>query len=147
MRFLQPGPFDRRETGQPASQVLAVRWPRKELGRSKQVPRRWARTVPRSQLFFLWGALLGSGIATLIPYSVFVLMLGAQATVGVYLAAPSRAIFGATRQGLALVPVIRRFDPPQTTALLPKLRPHAIRLNALATLVGGAGLVATAWAA
>src|SRR6266699_1249799 len=39
------------------------------IGLKRQVPRRWARTLPAPVTFTLWGALLGSGLATVIPYS------------------------------------------------------------------------------
>src|SRR5437763_10859934 len=38
------------------------------IGRRAQVPRRWAKTMSTQRLFFVCGALLGSGVATLITH-------------------------------------------------------------------------------
>ncbi len=115
------------------------------LGRQRQVPRRWARTMPPARRFFLWGALLGCGVATPIFHSAFLLLLGAQLTAGATLGAAAGALFGAARQATALLPVLGRAGPERTMDLLEVLRPLAGRLNAALVVAGGLILVLTSW--
>ncbi len=58
--------------------------------------------------YFLWGMLLGSGVATIIPYSAFLLILVTQLTSGVVLGSASGAIFGSTRAITALLPLLSK---------------------------------------
>jgi hypothetical protein len=115
------------------------------LGRQCQVPRAWGRTMPPRRRYFLWGLLLGCGVATPILSSAFLVLLGAQLTAGVLLGGVAGAVFGATREALALLPGLRGDDPQATMALLPRLRPTVRRLNALVALGGGLALVLAAW--
>jgi hypothetical protein len=115
------------------------------LGRQRQVPQAWAQTMLPRRRFFLWGTLLGSGLATSMYHSAFLVLLAAQLGAGVGLAAAAGAVFGATREALAMVPPLRGFDVYQTTELLPRLAPVVRCLNALAVVVGGLLLVLAAW--
>ncbi len=117
---------------------------RVQLGRQCQVPRGWNRTMPPNRRYFLWGALLGCGLATPIYQTVFLVLLGAQLTAGVALATAAGALFGGTRQALALLPLLRGWDPETTMNLLPMLGPAVRRLNALLAIAGGVALVLTA---
>jgi hypothetical protein len=115
------------------------------LGRQRQVPRAWNKTMPPRRRYFLWGAMLGSGWATLIPYSAYLLLAGTQLTAGVVFGALSGAVFGATRQGLAPMFSLLRTDHEAVMDLLPDLRATARHLNVLVTLGGGLILVLTTW--
>lgn len=117
------------------------RYPR-SLGRRRQVPQKWIHVIPLSLCYFLWGALLGSGIATLIPYSSFVVLLGAQFTSGPILGCASGVLFGGVREAVALLVLIRR-PVEQTTImnLLPALAMVARYLNMLWVVAGGLILI------
>lgn len=52
------------------------------LGFRHQVPRVWERTMTMGPRYFLWGALLGSGIATRIYHSSLLVLLAVQLTSG-----------------------------------------------------------------
>jgi hypothetical protein len=119
--------------------ALALRPRPPKLGRQRQVPRRWAPGTPPSRVYLIWGAMLGSGVATPIFHTAFVVLLAAQLTGGVALGLVSGALFGAARQATALLPLLGRLDPRRTMGLLETLRPAARRLNA-AIIVGG-GLI------
>jgi hypothetical protein len=120
--------------------LALVRTPPK-LGRQQQVPRRWALGTPPSRVYLVWGAMLGSGVATPIFHTAFLVLLAAQLTGGVALGLVSGALFGAARQVTALLPLLRRLDPGQTMGLLETLRPAARRLNAALIVAGGIVLV------
>ena len=115
------------------------------LGRQRQVPREWNRTMPPGRRYLLWGAMLGCGLATPILTSAFLVLLGAQATAGLLVGALSGAVFGATRQSMVLVPALCRLDPGATTALLTQFRGTVRRLNAAVALGAGLTLVVLAW--
>jgi hypothetical protein len=112
-----------------------------KIGRQRQVPRRWGPGVPISRVYLLWGLMLGCGLATPVFHTAFVLLMGAQATAGVWLGLVSGTVFGATRQAMALIPVLRRFGPERTMGLLAELRPMARRVNAALAVGGGVILV------
>jgi hypothetical protein len=124
--------------------ALSLQHRRVALGRQRQVPQGWNRSMPPGRRYFLWGAMLGSGWATLIPYSGYLLLAGTQLTAGVLLGALSGAVFGATRQGTALVLPFLRTDHEALMDLLPEFRVPAGRLNALVALGGGLMLILTA---
>ena len=112
-----------------------------KLGRQRQVPRRWAPGTPPSRVYLVWGAMLGSGVATPIFHSAFLVLFAAQLTGGVALGLVSGALFGAARQATALLPLLGPLDPGQTMGLLETLRPVARRLNAALIVAGGLVLV------
>ena len=111
------------------------------LGRQRQVPRRWAPGTSPSRVYLVWGAMLGSGVATPIFHTAFLVLLAAQLTGGVALGIVSGALFGAARQATALLPLLGRLDPGRTMGLLETLRPTARRLNAALIVAGGLVLV------
>lgn len=116
------------------------------LGLHRQVPRMWARTLPPIPRFFLWGILLGSGVAIVIPYSAFLLVLATQLTSGIILGSLSGAIFGSTRAIVALLPLLSkggRLYPEKL--LLPAVSKQLRWLNILLIIVGGFLLVVGSW--
>ena len=120
---------------------LALRRSPPKLGRQRQVPRRWAPGTPPARVYLVWGAMLGSGVATPIFHTAFLVLLVAQLTGGVALGLISGALFGAARQMTALLPLLGRLDPRQTMGLLETLRPAVRRLNAALIVAGGLVLV------
>jgi hypothetical protein len=128
-----------------AAIMLSVKRRRVTLGLQCQVPRTWNRTMPPHRRYFLWGALLGSGCATLIPYSTYLLLVGAQLTAGVLLGTLSGVVFGATRQGVALILPLVRTNHEAVMDLLPTFHEPARRLNAVVAIGGGVFLVLATW--
>src|SRR5215216_5151191 len=120
---------------------LALRRPPPKLGRQRQVPRRWAPGTPPARVYLVWGAMLGSGVATPIFHTAFLLLLAAQLTSGVAVGLVSGALFGAARQATALLPLLGRLEPGRTMNLLETLRPVTRRLNAALIVAGGLVLV------
>src|SRR5215213_489903 len=121
--------------------ALALRRQPPKLGRQRQVPRRWAPGTPPSRVYLVWGAMLGSGVATPIFHTAFLVLLAAQLTGGLALGLVSGALFGAARQATALLPLLTRLDPRRTMSLLETLRPAARRLNAALIVAGGLVLI------
>jgi hypothetical protein len=120
---------------------LGLRQTPPKLGRQRQVPRRWAAGTSPARVYLVWGAMLGSGVATPIFHTAFLVLLAAQLTGGVTLGLLSGALFGAARQATALLPLLGRLDPGRTMGLLETLRPVARRLNAALIVAGGFILV------
>jgi hypothetical protein len=120
---------------------LGLRQTPPKLGRQRQVPRRWAAGTSPARVYLVWGAMLGSGVATPIFHTAFLVLLAAQLTGGVTLGLLSGALFGAARQATALLPLLGRLDPGRTMGLLETLRPVARRLNAALIVAGGLVLV------
>jgi hypothetical protein len=119
-----------------------------KLGVPRQVPRTWANTMAAELCYFLWGMLLGSGVATSIPYSAFLVVLVAQSTSGVALGCLSGLLFGATRGLVALLPLLSkqgRLHPEKLPTLLPALRLKVEWLNRCWILGGGLLLGITGW--
>lgn len=121
--------------------ALGLRRTPPRLGRQRQVPRRWAPGTSPARVYLVWGAMLGSGVATPIFHTAFLVLLAAQLTGGVALGIVSGALFGAARQATALLPLLGRLDPGQTMGLLETLRPGARLLNATLIVAGGLILV------
>jgi hypothetical protein len=117
--------------------ALGLRKRPPRIGRQKQVPRRWSASTPLAWIFVVWGMMLGSGLATPVYQTAFLLLLGAQLTAGWQLGLLSGALFGAFRQMTALGPVLRRLDPGRTMRLLEVLRPYARRGNLGLIIAGG----------
>ncbi|MBA2519013.1 MAG: hypothetical protein H0V24_05060 [Chloroflexia bacterium] len=124
-----------------AALVYGLRKTPPRIGRQRQVPRRWSVTTPLAWIYLVWGMMLGSGLATPVFQTAFLLLLGAQLTAGWQLGLFSGALFGAFRQMTALGPVLRRLDPGRTMQLLEVLRPYARRGNIGLIVAGGVTLV------
>jgi hypothetical protein len=116
-----------------------------QLGRQCQVPRTWERTMPPRRRYFLWGAMLGCGVATPILSSAFLVLLSVQLTSGPWLGALAGAIYGGMREAMALVPMLRRSDHEATLGSLSRYRPTFQRLNMVVAMGGGLMLVLLAW--
>ncbi len=101
--------------------------------------------MPIQLCYFLWGLLLGCGVATLIPYASLVVVLGVQLTAGVILGGASGAIFGTARETMALLALLPRrgeeASPTELMCLLPRLQAPARHLNLLWVVGGGLLLV------
>jgi hypothetical protein len=126
--------------------LLTVRKRFARLGRSCQVPRHWARRMPAERVYLLWGLLLGAGIATVIPYPAYLIVLTIQATSGPAIGCLSGAAFGLAREAPAFIPMAfpgRSRDPGESMGLLPRLAPAAHRLN-VAIILTAAALAALA---
>src|SRR5215212_3747848 len=65
--------------------ALGLRPQPPKLGRQRQVPRRWAAGTSPARVYLVWGAMLGSGVATPIFHTAFLVLLAAQLTDGVAL--------------------------------------------------------------
>lgn len=78
--------------------VLALRRPGRSIGRRCQVPRRWGRGTVDDRTLFAWGALLGSGLLTAVPFSGFLLLPAMEFTAGAIAAGIAGALFGLVRQ-------------------------------------------------
>lgn len=123
---------------------LSLRRRPRPLGRQWQVPRAWNQTMPPRRRYLLWGFLLGCGLATPISYPAFLVLVSAELTAGILLGSLAGALFGGTRQGLVLVPLLRRCTLAETAALLPRLREPFRRLNAIVVAAGGLLLILAA---
>ncbi len=105
----------------------------------QQVPRHWQYTMSDKLRYLLWGVLLGSEVATLIPYSSLLVVLVAQLTSGVTLGGLSGLLFGGTRELVALLPLLKkqyRQNPPSAVTLLPGLSHLVRKLNIVLTIIG-----------
>lgn len=117
------------------------------LGLKHQVPREWANSMPSTLCYLLWGILLGSGVATFIPYSALPVLFTAQLTSGPLVGLLSGAIFGGTRQLVALSPLLLMPQKVSTNGLptlLPILKAKMHYLNIVWIII--AGIVLIAWA-
>lgn len=112
-----------------------------ELGRPCQVPRRWSRSMPAFRRFLIWGAMLGSGVLTLIPYPAFFVLLAAEVTSPPLIAAVAGGLYGLVREAPALIPLASRGEPQELMDVLPRLKPSWRRLNLALAVLGGAALV------
>jgi hypothetical protein len=120
--------------------ALALRGRR--LGIQRQVPRMWAVRLPPPSRFFAWGIMLGTGLATLIPYSVLLLLASVELTAPLALAVMCGVVFGLSRE----VPVLLhdragRIGGDRLTALLPRWRVLALRANIAVILAAGGTFV------
>lgn len=123
--------------------LLGLRARPPKIGRQRQVPRRWSARTAVPWVYTVWGMMLGSGVATPVFHTAFVVFSVAQMTGGFWLGLASGALFGLARQGMALLPVLARYEPDRTMWLLERLRPLARRVNVALIIVGGVVLVLT----
>ena len=121
--------------------AIALRRAPMSLGRPCQVPKKWSYSIPAGRLYTLWGAMLGSGVATLIPYSAWFVLAAGQAVAGPMWGAVAGALYGLTRESLALAGITGSLQPVPAMDSLERWARPARLLNAGAALVGGAALV------
>lgn len=128
----------------------ALRRRHARLGLQRQVPQSWSRSMSPAKRYFWWGVLLGSGVATLIPYSGFLMVLGAQVVSGVLLGAASGAVYGGMRQVTMLTLLANRAnwrDPDRMPRLLPMLAEPLRRANSVIAFAGSIALIIGSWPA
>lgn len=114
------------------------------LGLPKQVPR-WDRTrLPRPVVYGAWGALLGTGLATVIPHSGYLILLGVEINATVPQAAAAGALCGLTRGFVAILPLMLSTpyrQPEHAVRLYAVLSRHARQYNRWFALIGGVAAV------
>jgi hypothetical protein len=118
------------------------------LGLQRQVPRVWLQIMPPELCYFLWGLLLGSGIATIIPYSVFLILLTIHLVSGLALSCTAGALYGGTRQFVALLPLFQRqcrLQPDKAGMLMAIFTKPVSILNVLCIIGGSLLLLPTYW--
>ena len=115
-----------------------------ELGRPCQVPRSWSRSMAANIRFLSWGLMLGSGVATLIPYPAYFLLLAGEATVSPFVAAIAGGLYGLARELPALWVLVHPVGPEKTMDVLPKLRPAWRGLNLFLGAAGSLALILSA---
>jgi hypothetical protein len=120
---------------------LAIRPQGRGRGVRRQVPRGLGDRLHPLLTYAAWGAELGSGLSTLIPYSAFLLLIAFELLSGPLLGAIAGAAFGAARQGAAVLAARRRGSPGEIMGLLPRLALRARRANLIVCLTGSAALV------
>lgn len=129
-----------------AALLIAIFKQHYQLGRQRQVPRRWARGASLSRIYALWGLMMGCAVYTPIYHSALLVLLAFQLTSSIGLALASGFLFGIARQSAALWPVARHLSPEQTMTLLERLRPGARVLN-IGLVVMALALLAWFWLA
>lgn len=110
----------------------------------RQAPR-WGRTLPPYPRFLLWGLMLGSGLTTPLVSASLLVLLSVQLTTGVLFGAALGAVFGGTRQAMALLPLLRQAEPATAMRLLPRFATTARRGNLMVILAGALALVLAGW--
>jgi hypothetical protein len=121
----------------------------RRLGLRRQVPRRWPRWMPVSAGYVAWGAMLGSGVLTLIAYTsligVVALELISTVTGGLVLG----SVFGLAREAPAVLALVRpggsTFNPSSVMAVLPRLQAVAKRLNVTWLFAAAATVAVVGW--
>jgi len=112
-----------------AALALAVVRPVYQLGRQRQVPRRWPSGTAPSRIYATWGLMMGCGLYTPVYHSALFVLLALQLTSGPGWGLWTGALFGLARQLTSLWPVARKLGPEATMGLLESLRPTARGLN------------------
>jgi hypothetical protein len=110
-------------------------------GRRRQVPRRWIRAYGAPRAYAAWGALLGSGVATVVPHSAYLVLLAAEVVSGPRAGALAGAAFGLTRGLAAVVLALSRRPSAEIADVLPRARALAARGNLAVAAVGGLALL------
>jgi hypothetical protein len=93
-----------------------------------------------SAVYGVWGLMLGAGVATVIPYAAFLVIVALQLTSGnPLLSMVAGVLFGLGREVPALHPLINRSlvsDPTKSTQILLRYAHVARNLNVMAILAG-----------
>lgn len=121
---------------------LAVHPSSNGSGLRRQVERRLELRLRPLRAYAVWGAELGSGWSTLIPYSAFLLLLAIELRSGPLLGAAAGAAFGLSRQAPAVLAARIAESPASIMPLLPQLAPRMRLANLIVCLVGGTALAA-----
>jgi hypothetical protein len=124
---------------------VAIRRPRRPLGIHRQVPRQWLQVLGERRAYAAWGAVLGMGTATVIPYSAYVVLVAVQLVSGPVLGALAGAAFGISREALALVSAARLGTLSEITDLLPRFRRTVARFNIATILAVGLWFTGVRW--
>jgi hypothetical protein len=82
--------------------VLLQRSGVRSWGMNRQVPKAFRRIRSVPLTFLLWGLWLGAGVATLIPYSAYLILVAYQLGAGPTMALLSGVLFGLGRSAVAL---------------------------------------------
>jgi len=107
-------------------------------GRRRQVPRRWIRAYGARRPYAAWGALLGSGVATVVPHSAYLVLLAAELVSG----PKTGALAGAAFRGLVAVVLARSRGPSAEIAdVLARVQALAARGNLAVAAIGGLALL------
>ena len=108
----------------------------------RQVPRAWSEgKLPARSLYFSWGALLGSGVATVIPYPTVFLLLAVDFTVGPLIGALAGVVYGSARELVAIVAGTGSDEPGQLDRFLPSLQSVLRHANVILTACLGVSIV------
>jgi hypothetical protein len=109
------------------------------LGTRRQVRRRWQA----SPIFIhaSWGVTLGAGLFTAIPYSVWLLVFGAESISGPAWGAVLGALLGIGRQLPILTTPFARLNAGQVVGLVDRWARQAQSINLVLVAVGGAALI------
>jgi hypothetical protein len=120
---------------------LAIRPPPAGTGVRRQVARHLERRVHPLPAYAIWGAELGTGLSTIIPYSAFFLLVAMELVSGPVVGAAAGAGFGLVRQGTAVVVGRGIASPAGIAALLPRLAGWARLANLVVCFAGSTALV------
>lgn len=101
--------------------------------------------MSRDKLYFLWGLLLGCGLATETAYPAILVLIGVQATSGPVFAAILGGVFGVSRGAIALALSFMKLDPVGMMDTLPRFAGSAARLNMIVTVLGSSALTAASF--
>lgn len=126
-----------------AALLVSSRWRlrRSGFGLRYQVPRQWARNgMPLGRLLLLWGLLLGSGLATVIPQSSLILLIAVEVSAGPAFAAMLGALYGVARVSMHLILALKAPPPERAMTIVPRLQVPAAAANIAVVLVGGTAL-------
>lgn len=104
------------------SMLVTLRRRGRSYGIKCQVPRAWGRGLTGYRTLLVWGVLLGSGLATAIPYAGFFVLPAIEAVSGVPTAAALGAVFGFVREIHVVFPLLARRDPVEAMALLAPMK-------------------------
>lgn len=115
--------------------------PRRQVGFNRQVPRGLLGRWSAGPTYAVWGALLGLGVATVIPYSAYLVLMSGELVAGPVLAALVGAVFGLTREAVTLVPLAVGAAPAEISGTLPRFAKSTAVLN-VAVIIGATSVLA-----
>jgi hypothetical protein len=128
-------------TGIAFAAYLAIRPLVKGNGLRRQVPRGLGKRLHPLLGYAVWGAELGGGLSTLIPYSAFLLLISFEMSSGRLVGAAAGAAFGFARQGTAVLVAGYGRSPGQIMSMLPRLASQARVTNLIVCLLGSTALM------